>query len=344
MRRELLSRKERDALVDRHRRCSERRHADRIKAILLLDEGWSNVDIQRALLMDEGTVRNYKKRFLANGIEGLLEDNYTGRAKMLSDDQIADLIAHLEEKVYLDSRDIIEYVDSRFGVRYSHSGMIALLHSIGMSYKKPKVVPAKADAEQQRQFVEQYEEIRKEGRPVYFMDGVHPTHNAMPFYGWIRRGREAELLTNTGRDRLNINGAYSLDERDGSFCFSDSVNAQSTIEVLAGLLSRHEEEDRIYVFCDNAAYYRSKMVQGWLKENEQVKLMFLPPYSPNLNPIERLWKFFKKKTMYNKYYEKFSEFTTAVKGFFAGLSKHSDELETAVTDNFRIFGWKIESP
>jgi len=70
------------------------------------------------------------------------------------------------------------------------------------------------------------------------------------------------------------------------------------------------EAKYIYIYSDNARYYRSKLIQEYLKASK-ITLMHVPPYSPNLNLIERYWKFFKKKVLYGKYYEKFSHFKQA---------------------------------
>ena len=93
----------------------------------------------------------------------------------------------------------------------------------------------------------------------------------------------------------------------------------------------------IYVICDNARYYRSKAVQAYLKTS-RIKLVFLPPYAPNLNLIERLWKFFKKQVLYNRYYETFAEFKAACEAFFSNPSQYEVQLRSLLTENFAIIG------
>ncbi|MCP4264720.1 MAG: IS630 family transposase, partial [Candidatus Brocadiaceae bacterium] len=86
-----------------------------------------------------------------------------------------------------------------------------------------------------------------------------------------------------------------------------------------------------------ARYYRSKKVREYLK-NSKIKLIFLPPYSPNLNLIERLWKYFHKIVLYNQYYETFDEFKKACKSFFRRIKRHKGELSSLMTENFQIIG------
>ena len=91
----------------------------------------------------------------------------------------------------------------------------------------------------------------------------------------------------------------------------------------------------IYVICDNARYYRSKLVSHFL-ETSKTQLVFLPSYSPNLNLIERLWKFMKKKVLYNKYYEQFNIFKQTTLEFFDNIQRYKTELDSLLTNNVRL--------
>ena len=99
---------------------------------------------------------------------------------------------------------------------------------------------------------------------------------------------------------------------------------------------RAPKRAKIVVFCDNARYYRSSVVREYL-EKSRVELRFLPPYSPNLNPIERLWRFMKKTVCYNRYHATLGGFRGALLEFFAGLTgKYRDQLKTLITTNFHV--------
>ena len=129
---------------------NNKRYADRIRVILLVDDGETLVDIARFLFLDEGTVRNWRRRYEEGGIEKLLNDHYIGRVALLDEQQLAELSEELASQVYPTTKAVIELVEQRFGVTYTIGGMTSLLHRLGFSYKKPKGVPAKADAESQR--------------------------------------------------------------------------------------------------------------------------------------------------------------------------------------------------
>ena len=322
-----------------HRTAKKKRDADRIKAIVLLARGWTPVQVAEALLVDDETIRNYMKRYQSGGVKALLKDDYKGFIGKLSDEEIKLLDSHLQQETYLKVQDIVSYVKKVFKIEYTISGMTDLLHRLDYSYKKPKVVPGKADRKAQENFIRSYKRIKAvkgENDPIYFMDGTHPQHNTIASYGWIKKGVEKEIKSNTGRQRLNINGAINIENQKVSVHYAKSVNAQSTIVLFKKLEAANKKAGKIYVICDNARYYRSKLVKKYLKKSK-IKLKFLPPYSPNLNLIERLWKHFKKIILYNKYYESFNEFELACKTFFKNIKMHKNEISSLLRDNFQLF-------
>jgi transposase len=236
------------------------------------------------------------------------------------------------------AKEICKYVEVKYGVHFTSKGMTNLLHRLDFTYRKPKHVPGKADALAQEAFLEKYQKLKEtkgaEDR-IYFVDGVHPLHNSQPAYGWLKKGYDYTIESNTGRSRVNINGAYNFEEQKVIIEESSTINAQSTVALFKKIL-KEQPLGMIYIILDNARYYRSHVVQDFLLDHPRIQLMFLPPYSPNLNLIERLWKFFKKKTTYNTYYEQFSHFRQSCLAFFKNIKIYREELRTLMTDNFQV--------
>lgn len=142
-----------------HRSAKKKRDADRIKAIVLLSKGWTFVQVAEALLIDEEKISNYLKRYKTGGIKGLLKDNYKGATSKLPKEDLRQLDEHLQNETFLTVQEIVLYVKDAFKLQYSISGMTELLHRMGYVYKKPKIVPGKADLEVQKSFIRSYKKI-----------------------------------------------------------------------------------------------------------------------------------------------------------------------------------------
>jgi len=334
----VLSKEKIAELEKLHRSLRDKRQADRVKAVIALSRGWSAAQIAEILLFDEKTSRNYFERYQQGGLDALLDDNYSGIEPKLNEHQMSELDAYLEEHIFLDAKLVIAYIHKQYQVSYSLSGVTDLLHRLGFSYKKPTHVPGKQDPAQQQAFLEEYAHLKaskSENDPIYFADATHPQHNSIPSYGWIKKGQEKELKANCGRQRLNINGAINIETLEPTTGFYDTINANSTIDLFSKIETKHPEAKVIYIIVDNARYYRSRLLKEYT-EGTKIKLIFLPPYSPNLNLIERYWKFFKKKVLNNRYYETFGEFKRACESFFRKRKKYLPELQALLTEHFHI--------
>ena len=326
-----------------HRATRDAREAYRINAVILLGKGRTVADVADALLFDPETVRDYYKRFKKGGVDELLRMSFVGSEALLDAEQLAALDGHLQTQLYLTAESVARYVKGRWGVTYTPSGMTAVLHRLGYRYKKAKLEPGKHPApEVQEAFVEKYENLKEnieEGAVIYVMDAAHPQHNPVLGCGWIKRGKEYPIQSNTGRQRLNINGAVNVQDLSAEIRFDDTIDAVSTIALLQQLEQANPDAPRIVVICDNARYYKSKLVAEYLKTS-RIQLEPLPPYCPNLNLIERFWKFFKREVLYNHYYETFEKFRSACRNFFAELDKFAPRLRTLLAENFQIIGGK----
>jgi transposase len=172
---------------------------------------------------------------------------------------------------------------------------------------------------------------------VYFVDAAHLLHNAVPSQGWIKRGATVELKTNSGRNRLNVLGAYSPDDHTLiSIEGTESCDAELVCQLLRKLRAANPGK-RLLLVLDNARYQRAAIVQA-LAERLRIRLLFLPPYSPNLNLIERFWKFLRKKVLRNAYYPTFAEFRAAIQRLLTNLHTYAEELTTLMTEKFHLFG------
>ncbi len=153
-------------------------------------------------------------------------------------------------------------------------------------------------------------------------------------YGWIRKNVVKTLPSFSGWKRRHIIGALSLSNLDVVTLDAPKVNSNYLLDFFDKLTAENTDKTKIYLICDNAGYHKSKKIKEHLRTSK-IELVFLPPYSPNLNPIERLWRFMHSVVTNNKYYPDFEAFSNALEQFFANISKYKDKLSSLINDNFQ---------
>ena len=263
-----------------HRAAKNKKDADKIKAVYLLSRGKTPQEIAEVLMLDLDTIGNYRKRYEAGGVSGLLKNNYFGSEPMLSCAEIEEFSAHLETQTYLTVEAIVEHVKQVYNVHYFISGMRQLLHRLKFVYKKAKTIPGKANAELHKAYLKMLEEILKdkgEHDAHFYLDGVDPQHNTQLAYGWIKKGQDKVVKSNSGRQRININGALNADTLKVIIRRDDTINTQSILKLFETIEQKHPNAEAIFITLDNAKYYKNGLVYEYLKTSK-IKLLFMPPY------------------------------------------------------------------
>jgi len=315
--------------------------ARRANAILLLDDGKSCAVIAEFLYLDDDTVRNWHKHYVSGGLDQLTTFDWKGRLSFLNIAQKAGLSGWLEARMCRDTREIRAYIEATYGVRYSHSGCLKLLHHLGFEYRKPKALPRVSDEAEQQQFIDMYEDLLRQlpaDEAVYFADAVHPEYQTRPAFGWMKKGSNTAVKTTAGRQRVNIHGALCLENFDAPFVEVTKVNGDSSVALLAKIEARNPTKSTIHVIWDNAPYHKCEQVRAWLsRSNCRINLIRLPTYCPHLNPIERLWAVMHHYVTHNRFYETQPQFAAAILAFFRQTIPFEwQNFRDKVTDNFRI--------
>ena len=193
----------------RHRHERDGRVRDRIKAILLKNEGWKNKAIAQALRIHEETVSQHLTDWIT---DEKLKPTNGGSYSKLDDVQTRMLDAHISNTTYTCVRDLCAYVAATFSVSYTVSGMTKWLKEHNFSYKHPKSVPAKADIAKQEDFIEKYIGLVADtprNEPIIFIDSVHPTMATKVVCGWIKKGVDKPIAQTASRTRVNVRAASS---------------------------------------------------------------------------------------------------------------------------------------
>lgn len=320
-----------------HRACHDKRECDRIKAILLASEGWSTPMIAQALRLHETSVQRHISEYLNNG--KLMPEN-GGSDSHLSKTQTAELTEYLTNNLLPTTQAIIELVDEWWGVRYTVAGMTKWLHRNGFSYREPTGVPHKFSPEAQQAFIETYENLKQQAsndEPILFIDGVHPTQGTKLAYGWMPAGKKAHVVETTGsRTRLNIMGALNLNDIGSTVIREyDTIDSLNICRFFIAIRETYPITQKVHIILDGAGYHRAELVLGWAVVMN-IELHYLPPYSPNLNPTERLWKVMNETVRNNHYFATAKEFREKIRHFFSEiLPGLAGDLSCRINDNFQ---------
>jgi transposase len=321
---------------------AQHRLARRANALVLLDRGMRSREVASVLLIDDDTVRQWRLIFEREGIEGLTVFDFAGRQPFLSEAQEAELSAWVVAEVPRSTRAVGAFIEQRFAIRFaSRSGLIALLHRLGFEHRRPREVSSRMDPERQRQFIARYANLLNHlpgDEMVMFSDAVHPVHGAQAVGCWVPRGAEVAVEQTTGRERLNIQGAIDLESGQTQMHLVERVDAASTIALLASIERQFPAMRWIHVFVDHARCHLARLVREWLAQpGRRIRLHFIPPYCPHLNPIERLWGLMHKMLTHNRCATSFKAFQAEVLTFLRRtVPRMWDIFCDAVSDNFRV--------
>jgi len=338
----VLSSSESERLTVMYRKEKNKTRASRINIILLLHKGYSGLEISSILNLDQDTITKWKKRYLSRtDDESWLEDSYQPYFGKLSYHDISLLRQYARVFLAGNKKEFISFIENSFSVTYTPSGLNKLLDRIGMSYQTIHRLPGKCPIDKQFAWIEQFEEKLQNLDPltevILFMDSVHPTHNTVYSKVWSEKGSPRWICSNTGRNRINIAGAYDPVSQELVMVEDSTVNERTTIKLIEKCLEKYPDKETITIYLDNAPYHKSKNVKEFVAKNPKIALSFLPPYSPNLNLIERLWKFMKEKMINLKYYHDFNHFKEKMIAFLNNLNLYADELKDRITFNFQTF-------
>jgi transposase len=301
--------------------------------------GLPHQDIGRIARVSQPTVRCYLENYQAGGLDKLKEVNVYRPTSELNDHQ-ATLEEEFKARPPKTINEAVERIQQRTGLRRSPTQVRTFVKRLGLKRLKVGQIPAKADPVQQAEFLEQklqprLEEARQGQRHMLFVDAAHFV--LQPFLGFLWCFTRVFLQAPSGRQRLNVLGALHATTRQlVTVVNQDYINAETVATLLRQLAATFSDLP-ITLVLDNARYQHCRLIID-LAAQLGIELLFLPPYSPNLNLIERLWKFVKKECLYSEYYATFALFKQAILGCLAETQgKHKLKLVSLLTLNFQTF-------
>lgn len=314
---------------------------ERLKRRLLLirmhDLNVPHSVIASTLNISLGTVTNYLKIYTKNGIEGVLENRYYQPVSQVEPflDQIRQ---SLDDEPVSTVKEAAARILKISGVTLSEAQARRIMKRLGLQYRKAASIPGKADPQMQFDFLTEellprLEEAREGKRRVFFVDASHFVLGS--FLGMVWCFSRLFVRSGSGRQRYNVLGAVETQDHEMvTIRTTDSINAESVTELIRKI-GRLYPADEITLVMDNARYQYNHHV--WeVADDLNMELLYLPPYSPNLNLIERVWRLVKSKCLRNKYYEDFGAFRGAIDQFLDSLSRENKHLmNSLLTEKFQ---------
>jgi transposase len=221
------------------------------------------------------------------------------------------------------------HIQLKFGKLISIRTVIRLFHGQHLKLKRPRARPAKVNVEKQQIFFDTLRSslihASKTDR-FFFFDACSVQRSATLTRMWWDEGSQPEIQVCGGRERLHILGVLDFTGNTGKFTFHNRLKAQEFIKFLEMLLKEYPRE-KLHIICDNAKAHHAKIVQKFVTERkERLELIFLPPYSPRLNPIERFWQFLRQEVTHNTFFDTFTAFQRDITEFLQGFSNPNNKI------------------
>jgi len=328
--------------------CGRINHPDpavrlKMEVVYLKAMGCLHKEIERLCRVTQPMIRTYLTAYKEKGLMGLLVNNHYQPQSELENflDQIT---ADFEKCPPANRNEASVRIEELTGIKRSPTQIGVFFRKHGFKRLKVGYVPGKAATPEKikeqevfktEQLEPRLEEAKAGKRKVLFMDAAHFVHGA--FLGFVWCLARIFIPSPTGRQRFNVLGALDAVTKEFTCITNENyINAETVCQLLL-LISQLYVGIPITIILDNARYQHCELVINYAKLLG-IELLFLPSYSPNLNLIERYWKFIKKQVLYSKYYPNFQLFKEAIQTCIAEANtKHQDKLDSLLTLKFQSF-------
>lgn len=286
------------------------------------------------------TIYEWQYIYEENDLNTLATLNYKGQSSKLN--QFAEqLVFDFIINPFATLKEAKDHIERATGLKRSLPQIKEFIKRLNIKRRKIGQIPDKVDVIKQDNFIKNklnrlIKLVTGKRIKLFFIDAAHFVHQ--PFLGYLYGLKRIFIRASSGRKRVNVLGALeAVTNKVITVCNETYINAESVCQLLE-LLAKEYVDEKIYIILDNARYQRCQLVFDKAQQLG-IRLIFLPPYSPNLNLIERLWKFTKKKILYNKYYPCLNEFKNAIASCMENLKNgnYYDELKSLLSLKFQAY-------
>ena len=316
------------------------------EALWLKSHGLTHDRIAAYAGVSRRSVQRYLDEYLQGGLQSLCRrQEHPPRAALVEHE--VSLEEHFQAHPVRSARQARAVIEQRTGIRRGLSQVRHFLRDrLGLRWRQTGAIPVpprktiQEHAADQAAFLKgqlepRLDQARRGQRRVYFVDAAHFVF--APFLVCLWCATRLFVRAASGRKRYNVLGAFdAVAHRLIRVTNEGYINAESVCELLRSVAGAGVGLP-ITLVLDNARYQKCAVVQA-LSATLEIELLYLPSYSPNLNLIERLWRFVRVESLNSTYHEKFDDFRAAIDGCLDGLDTvHKGEMETLMTHKFQLF-------
>lgn len=317
----------------------------RIKALIAFYKGHTVEQVASCYDISEKSLKRWIKRYERSGCEILSDAERSGRPLKLPkeyQEELKKLIEEQKGRVWV-ARHVHQIILTVFGVIYSVKYIPELLKKMGLSFHKSIHYLIKKDDEKRRKWIQEklpeiYKEKQEQGWRIFYQDEVGFQTQGTLAYTWGAQGKKIEIPNYGRHGRMNLLGAFEL----GTGIFygvttSFKVNAMRFRRFICHL-KREMRTDKILLICDNAGFHKAKWLTAWIEtQSAWLRLEFLPAYSPDFNPIERLWRWMKTEFIHNKCWKSLQELREYLKEILVNVVQCAESLKSLMKKENKRF-------
>lgn len=283
---------------------------ERIEAIRLLRLGYTRAEVANILDVAESSVYEWQGKFREGGLAALSTKIASGRKRLLTDEQLLKLYRWLcgnPRQVQFDfglwtRRIVRDLIRREFGIDYTPQNVGKILKMLGLSPQRPVWRALERDPDKRRMWTEEAfpalkRRADREGAAIYFADEAYSRTDHHAGTTWAPVG-QTPLVEHLGeREGIGMISAISMRGEMHWMVYSEPMNSALFTDYLGYLIE--DVEGKIFLVVDRARYHTSQETALWLMDHkDRIELFFLPPYSPDMNPDEWVWKNVKHDNIY----------------------------------------------
>jgi transposase len=317
----------------------------RMDAIFWTSQGKGRQEVAQLSNIHRNSVTTYIRLYNEGGIEALKTFYYKGFDSVLMRQKIT-IEDYFDKHPPRSVKEAAFMIENLTGDAMSLSEVRRFMHKIGMKPIKVGHIPAKADYDKQKDFLEKtleplIEKAKKGQCNLYFMDAAHFV--LMPFLGILWSFKRLFIKAAPGRNRINVLGALNAVTLEMETLINTTYINAPCICVLLERLASKSKGLETYIILDNARYQHCILVKNYA-EKLKIHLVFLPPYSPNLNLIERVWRYIKKDVLSTRYFDCASNFHKAITRAVEDINsncKTKKDLKSLLNLKFQLFAQNL---